>query len=135
MANLTITAASVGVASGTVDVQAVQVGESVTHGQPLYFSANKYYKCDATSATKANCAVISLGAASTDGWVMALFPGGEYTVGATLTLATTYVISATSGAIAPIADLASTNYSTILGTAKNTSTIVFQPYVSGVAKP
>jgi len=135
MANLTITAASVGIASGTADVRAVQVGESVTHGQPLYFSANKYYKCDATSATKANCGVISLGTASTDGWVLALFPGGEYIVGATLTVGMTYVISATSGAIAPIGDLASTNFPTILGTAKTTTTLRFNPDPSGVAKP
>lgn len=135
MANLTITAANVGVVNDSIDVRAVQVGESVTHGMPLYFSSNKYYKCDATTATKANCSVISLGAASTDGYVLALFTGGDYVVGATLTLGTTYVVSATSGLIAPIADLTTGNYPTILGTAKTTTTLRFIPTPSGVAKP
>lgn len=135
MTALTITAANVGVASGTADVRAVQVGESVTHGQPLYANANKYYKCDATTATKANCSVISMGAASTDGWVLALFPGSEYKVGATVAVGMTYVVAQSSGDIAPIGDLTGGDFPTILGTAKTTTTLVFRPDPAGVAKP
>ncbi len=56
-------------------------------------------------------------------------------LGATLTVGTTYVVSATKGAIAPIADLTTLDYVTILGTASTTALLDFVVTSTGIVKP
>jgi hypothetical protein len=64
-----------------------------------------------------------------------MLAGGDIDVGATLAVGETYIVSRTAGAIAPIGDLLSSDYSTILGTATATNKLAFRPIVSGVEKP
>jgi hypothetical protein len=138
MANLTQTAANVAIAGVGARVKVVQVGEGVTQGQPAYLNVSdaKYYQADANaSATTAQAVGIFLTPASTNGYaVLAEGAGITINLGATLVVGETYVVSATKGAICPIADLTTGDYPCIIGTAVSTSAIVTSFYFSGVAK-
>lgn len=135
MANLTQTAANVGIGSDTEFIR-VQVGEAVTQGQPGYRGAsNKWYQTDANlSAAAAAAEGIFMTPAATDGYAV-LAVGGDVNLGATLTVGETYAVSRTKGAICPIGDLTTGDYVTHLGVAKSTSLIVLNLQVSGVPKP
>jgi hypothetical protein len=69
-----------------------------------------------------------------DGPVVIAQGGTEINLGATLAVGETYVVSAALGAIAPVADLVSTNFVTVLGVANTTTTLIFNPQPSGIAK-
>jgi hypothetical protein len=138
MANLVQTAANVALAGAGARVQSVQVGEAVTQGQPAYFNSadGKYYQADAnSSASTAKAVAIFLTPASTNGYAVIAEGGGLLVnLGATLTVGETYVVSATKGAICPIADLTTGDYPCILGTATTTTALLTSFYFSGVAK-
>lgn len=137
MANLSITAANVGLGNAA-RVRTVQVGEAVTHAQPLYLGTdNKYYKADANLSLAASKAVaVSLSSASTDGYVVIVETEESLVnLGATLTVGETYVVSATAGAICPIGDLTTGAYPCILGIATTTALLKLNIFSSGVAKP
>lgn len=141
MADLTQTAASVGIGSANASSARVQFGEAVTQGMPVYLSTDsKYYKCDANDTlAKAACAGIVLTPASTDGYGFIVKPGttsGDTLVnlGATLAVGTAYAVSATLGAICPIADISSTQFPTIIGFAVTTALLDFQVVKCSVAK-
>jgi len=135
MADLSITASNVGIGSTGV-ISIVQVGETVTAGQPAYKKSTDglYYKADAnaSSATAAALGVFLTGA-STNGYAV-LCTAGSYLAGATLTVGETYVVSATAGGIAPLADVTTGWYVTILGVASSTSTLVLDIVRSGTAR-
>ena len=135
MADLSITAASVKLkSSGRVTVQ--QGGEALTQGDTVYLATdNKRYRCDANdTAVKAVCDGIVLTPCGIDGYFAMAQPGCDIDVGATLAVGETYVVSVNVGKIAPIGDLASSSYVTQLGVATTTSTLAFNPIVSGVQK-
>jgi len=55
-------------------------------------------------------------------------------LGATLAVGTYYAVSATKGAIAPIADIISTQFPTAIGVSITTALLRFSPQPAGVAK-
>lgn len=118
MADLVQTAANVGVSGTTATLSLVQAGEAITQGNSVYLKSDaKHWKSDADLTSEAAAAVgIALTPAAADEYFV-LASTGKIDVGATLTVGTTYVVSGTAGAIAPIADLATGDYATILGTA------------------
>lgn len=135
MADLSITAANVGVTSNAV-VELVQVGETVTQGQPAYKKAldGLYYKADANASSATAAAVgVFLTPASTNGYAM-IAKSGSILAGATLTVGETYVVSATAGGIAPLADVTTGWYVTILGVASSASTLALDIVRSGTAR-
>lgn len=108
---------------------------------PLYLHTDgKYYQCDANDGVaKAECAAIALTPGTTDAWGLAALPSSVpgrslVNLGATLTVGTVYGISATKGAIAPIADITSTQFVTVIGIATTTALIDFQTSISNTAK-
>ncbi len=140
MANLSQTAANVAIGSRETRTNVVQAGEAVTQGMPVYLSTtdNKYYQSDANgSATSAQCDGIALTAAATDGYFVIALPGNgsKVDLGATLTVGQIYAVSATKGAICPVADLTTGDYPTILGPATTTALLAFDVIEAGVAKP
>lgn len=145
MANLTQTASSVGIGSSSTTAtsiggfNSVQAGEAITQGMPVYLSSTdgKYYKADANaSSSTAQARGIALTPASTNGYFIIHNAIGAYiNLGATLTVGTTYVVSATAGAICPIADLTTGDYPCILGTAYSSSLLLTAYSFAGVAKP
>ncbi len=138
MADLSITAANVGVHDSGALTQIVQAGESVTQGNPVYLNSAKYYQCDADAgASNAVCAGIAITPADADGYFVMATPSANtiLDLGATLVVGTIYVLSGTKGAIAPSADLASGDYVTTLGIATAADKLVLDIQVSGVAVP
>jgi Uncharacterized conserved protein (DUF2190) len=121
MANLTITAANV-IRSSTSKFSNGTAGAAVTAGQVVYLdSADGRYKlADANSATAAVRAPIgiALNDAAT-GQPLTVATEGAIVLGATITAGVAYYLSATPGAIAPVADLTTGDYPCILGIAKS----------------
>lgn len=136
MADLSITAASVGVGGPATKTRIVQAGEAVAQGEPCYLHADgKYYKADANDTeAKAVAAGVFLVPAALDGYAI-IAVSGPVNLGATLTVGEVYVVSATLGGIAPIGDLASGHYVTTLGVASSASVLELAPSASGIVKP
>ena len=142
MADISQTAGNVALGGANVPTRIVQFGEAVTQGQPVYQSASnsKYYQCDANDGVeKAVAAGIVISPAGADGWgviaVPASSPGKSLiNLGATLAVGTVYAVSATKGAIAPIADLSSTQFITVLGVATTAALLDLQVVVSNTQK-
>jgi hypothetical protein len=141
MADISQTAANVALGGANVPTRIVQYGESVTQGMPVYRSDadSKYYQCDANdTAAKAVAAGIAISPGATNSYgVIALPASGPgkslVNLGATLAVGTAYAVSA-KGAIAPIADLGTGEYITILGVATTTALLDLQIVVSNTAK-
>lgn len=125
MAALTITAASVTLVSGSVEVG--QAGEALTRGVAIYKKASdgKWYKADCNHATaeNRNARAIAMSDIQADGYFT--FAQGQCQIGfgAILTVGEMYFLDATAGQIIPDADLASGYYVNLLGIAISTSTM------------
>lgn len=134
MANLSVTAASVLATASAITAVGVS-GATITAGQPLYVdtaNGNVLKPAIATTLLASTCAGVALHASLTN-QPIAYITGGQFNPGATVAVGVTYVVSATSGAICPMADLVQTNYSSILGIATTTSNISLARQNSGVA--
>lgn len=118
-----------------------QVGEAVSVGDVVYLDSatSKRLKADASASASAAATHLCLTAADADGYstmlVLDSTSGLQIDLGVTLTVGTTYVVSATAGKIAPEADLASTEHVTHLGVASTTALLDLNLNVSGIAKP
>ncbi len=141
MADITQTAANVALGASTTATKIVQVGEAVTQGMPLYFATDgKWYQCDANdTAAKAVAGAIALSPAAADGYALVALPATSpgrslVNLGATLAIGTVYGVSATKGAIAPIADITSTQFVSVLGIATTAALLDFQVSISNTAK-
>lgn len=127
MANLTISA-DWSLASVNLNVVPLQVGEAVTKFMPIYASSDgKYYKAVSSSEAAARASAIALTAAGIDGWTLALRPGSSIALGTLFTAGQVYVVSATAGLIAEVGDLAGGQYQCVLGQARSTSVLDFDP--------
>ena len=127
MADLSITPASV-VAGTDADYYQGVSGGTVTAGMAVYLDAldNKLKAADVKG--------IALHGAS-DGQPLRVQTAGSLTIGATTTVGAAYVLSATPGGIAPIADLLSAMYTTYVGVGGATNTIKLGLFASGQLVP
>lgn len=120
MADLTITAADVVNTSGAI--QSGTAGETITAGMAVYVKAadSRLWKaqCDGTAA-EATAVGIALHAALAGQPLAYAGNGSVIDIGAT-TSKTIYVVSATAGGVAPVADLVTGNYISRLGHATAT---------------
>lgn len=136
MADLTITAADVQTTTSTRTWQGI-AGATVTAGQPVYADAadsNKYKPADAdASATAAAVGVAVHGAAAGQPLIVAQY--GSLTLSAVMTAGEVYCVSTTAGGIAPVGDLTTGNYVTVLGVATTTSNLKLGLNASATAKP
>lgn len=137
MADLTITAGSVAMVSGTTEV--MTAGATITAGQAIYKDAsdsNKAKLADANdTAAKAAAYGIALNGASS-GQPVSVLRTGVVNMGATLTVGEIYVVSDTAGGVAPEADLVNTNnFVTILGVGLTAANLDLKINASGVQVP
>lgn len=133
MADLSITAANV-VKYSNATTRTGTAGAAITAGDVLYLDTTMKL-AQADTATKAAAVGIALNDAASGQPVVYLVSGG-INPGATVAIGTVYVVSDNAaGAIAPVADLASEDYVTILGVGTTTSRIEVNINVSGVAIP
>lgn len=136
MADLSITAANV--KKGTTgEIKRATAGATITAGQVLYkdtSDSNKFKLADVTTssatATVAGVALNNAAASQPVNYVDA----GTLDLGATLTVGSTYVLSA-SGAIAPIGDLASSDYVSYIGYATAADSMTLMVESTGVTVP
>ena len=139
MATLIVTATSV-VNAVPGENQATGIaGASITAGQLLYedtSDSNKLKLADANGAALLRSIKgVSLHGA-TSGQPITYQFGGNYNPGATVTVGIVYVLASdTAGGVAPISDLTSNDYVSILGIATTASNIRIQINNTGVVKP
>lgn len=123
MADITIAQASVVPQPGAVIVRDGFIGASITAGNPMWFDeATQTFK-NADAATNAAQAMLAGLALSTmfAGQPASRLVQGDLAVGAVLTVGQTYVLSSNSGRIAPITDVATGMWVSIIGIAISTS--------------
>jgi len=135
MADLSITAANV--VADSVSKQEYTAGATITAGQALYIdTANnnvaKLAQADGT-ALEATVKGIALNGASS-GQPVLVAVSGTLDLGATLTVAAVYIVSATAGGICPVDDLASSSYLSIIGVGTAADQITLGILNSGVEK-
>lgn len=129
MADLTITAGNV---VGYGPKLHKNAGGTITAGLAVRKdSAGDLVAASDDSAANAEVEGIALNGGS-DGQPIAYQKTGNINLGATLAVGKVYVLS-TSGAIAPVDDIAGTEYVTILGVAISTSLLKMSINASGVA--
>jgi hypothetical protein len=135
MANLTITAASVVPVGSSTQRQTGTAGESITAGQAVYVDgadSNKVKLADADVAASAASVGIALHAAATN-QPITYATSGPVTIGATPVVGQWYGVSTTAGGIAPLADLATGDFLTILGQCEAAGQLTVKLNVSTVA--
>lgn len=123
MADLAITAANV-LKSATASQADAVAGEEMDAGTPIYLDAsdgNKAKKADANaSAAAAACVGITVNKAFTGQPIRYLTSDDDFTHGLTgVAAGDVLILSATAGRIAPVADLASGWFPTVLMVAKS----------------
>ena len=135
MADLTITAADVKKTDSTLIAEGI-AGGTVTAGQPVYkdsTASNKLKAADADVLASAAAVGIALHGASAD-QPLKYAIGGNLTLSNVMTAGAVYVVSANAGGIAPVADLGSGDYVTLLGIATSTTNLKLSISVSATAK-
>lgn len=134
MADIVITAASVIAGAGSKRRVGV-AGATIAAGDAVYLDATddkyKLADCDAAAALRSPNG-FALNSAS-DGQPLVVHGEGPLTLGAVLTPGSTYYLSATPGKIAPIGDLTTGDYPTIMGIATSDSVLDVKIHQSGVA--
>lgn len=137
MADVSITAANVGLRGGSASViDVVQYGDTITQGQAVYLdeTAGTYKKTDADALATAAAVGIALTPGISGGIGVIAKNGARVAIGATVLSGRLYGISSSAGAIAPIGDLGAGKFETIIGRAVSTSEIELNIYVATSAK-
>lgn len=136
MADISVTAASVQKTANT-SIKAGVAGATVTAGQPVYKDSadeDQLKPALATAAATAACVGIALNGAA-DGQPLRYATRGNLTFNAALAAGQTYVVSAAAaGGIAPVADMGTGNFVTVLGIGTSTTNLKLNINQSGVAK-
>jgi hypothetical protein len=125
MADLSVTAANV-LASTSAQVEGGYLaGATITAGQVVFLDANNTWQLAGAAIAAAHgpnvTRGIALNGAASGQPIRVALSDPNFKVGATVTAAQTYVVSATAGNIAPISDLTTGNYVTVLFVAKDAS--------------
>lgn len=128
-ADLSVTAASV-VPGARARILTGTAGATITAGQIVYLDAttSTYKLADANASAATSTAIgMALNAASSGQPISVDVDDDDLTVGATLSMtAPVYVVSATAGGIAPIADLTTGWYPCVVIVAKSTTKAVLK---------
>ena len=141
MADLSVTAASVLPVTAAPNPSKIAQGTgggTVTQGTPVYLDAtdNKWKAAQNDTAVHAGSGGLGIAMSSwADGQPASVLVGGDWTVGATLTVGETYIVSNNAGKIAPVADI-STHFVSILGVAISATVCRMPqggPIVGGIA--
>jgi hypothetical protein len=134
MADIVQAPASVASGAGAIRIIGT-AGESITAGQPVYQdpTTQQIFKAKADTVVHAAAVGIALDGASANQPVV-YQTTGPLNVGATLTIGQWYVVSpANFGGIAPLSDLTTGNFGTVLGYAATATSLQLTITPSGVA--
>jgi hypothetical protein len=138
MADISITAASVLASANAAPLKQYNFGATVTAGQVVYLDAdNKWQLTDSNASAAGNNATSIVGIALVGGANnqpgVVVTRDINFTPGGTLTNGIAYYVSPNAGAIAPVGDIGSGNYATVLGVARSTTILNLNPTPSGIA--
>lgn len=137
MSIVSVTAAEVLPIAGSSVASDGAFGATVTAGQAVYLdpadSEWKLAQADGT-ATEATCTGITA-CGGADGQPGRVYTSGSIDPGFTVTVGETYVLGATAGGIYPIADLAASDYVSIIGVGITASQLDLVFKNSGVEVP
>jgi hypothetical protein len=137
MADLTITATSV-VRGSDATVQTGTAGATITAGQPVYSDSSDAGQLKAADANASDATATVVGIAlhaAGDEQPLVYQTGGSITIGATVAVGTTYVLSATAGGIAPNVDATTGWRKSHIGVATSTTVIKLNLFNSGATIP
>jgi len=136
MADLSITAASV-VPSANARRISRTAASAITAGQVLYqLAAGTVAPADANGASPLfNVVGIAENGGGTGQRISVITEDPALAIGATVVIGDVFILSATAGGIADVADAAAGHYVTVLGVAVSTSSINFKPVAAGAAIP
>lgn len=139
MPDISVTAANVSAGADANIERNYLFGATITAGQAVYLDESQsparweLADTDSTATTAAASGIALNGGA--DGQPAAVQKGGVINIGGTVAVGTVYVLSGTAGGIAPVSDLASGDWTTIIGVGLTTSTIRLAFLASGVQVP
>jgi hypothetical protein len=134
MADLSITNSSVAPATNATNNTGT-AGATIVQGKAVYISGTQVLLAQSNAGGTASVYGIALNSAY-PGQPIEVQIGGTCTIGATVVVGQTYVLSAANaGGIAPITDLATGNYVSIIGIGTSTTTIQINLQNSGVTHP
>lgn len=136
MTDISVTAASV-LASAGATLGIGTAGEALTAGQPVYKDATdsgKIKACDANASAAASACVGIALHTSANNQPIEYATGGDINMGATLVVGQVYITSANAGGVAPVSDLTTGWYTTVLGVATTTANLRLSINAGGVAK-
>ena len=140
MADISVTQSAVKAADANTQKATGTSGEAINIGQSVYAdpSTGKIYKAQATNSTHtANLVGVSLSRTEGADQPIVYATEGNITFqAAALTVGQVYVVSAAAaGGIAPVSDLASTNYVGVLGVATSATNLKLLPIATSAQKP
>ncbi|HCN76492.1 MAG TPA: hypothetical protein DIT13_04750 [Verrucomicrobiales bacterium] len=127
-ADVSVTAGNVRTSDYAVIAPGV-AGETITAGQVLFLSSadDRYYLADVNAAGETLIAGIAVSGAAAGQRLLVCIEDPDFTPGFTLsTSAPVYVASATAGGIAPVADVTTGWYCTVIMVAKSTTKAAFR---------
>ena len=128
--DLSITATNVKPGANAIIRRDWTAGEAITAGQLVYRSSSdfKVYKADSDSGTAAvrDCIGFALNSAALGAPVFVDIEDDDLTIGATVANGTVYILSATAGGIAPLADATTGWYVTVVCVGKSTTKVAFR---------
>jgi hypothetical protein len=133
MTDLVVTAANV--LEGTAARKQTGVaGSTITQGQSVFVDSSGQLQPAQKDVDAGSAAAVGIALTAAEaGQPVVYQSGGEMDVGATLAVGETYVVGAAGGGIAPIADLLTTEFATILGIATAAGVLKLGILQSGVA--
>lgn len=137
MSDISITAANVIPSSGARRIlKVIDTGVTVTAGQAVYLDATskKLKLADADALASANAAGIAELGGGAGQQIPVIYEDDALDLGATLVVGETYVVSTTAGGIAPLSDLLTGDFTTILGVATAADALKLRILVSGTAR-
>lgn len=137
MADLAITPANVLAGLNSVKKTGT-AGAAITAGQLLYKDKTdngKMKLADANVEAASVVAGMALHAAAVGQPITYVTEDNDLTLGAAVTIGNVLVLSTTAGGVAPVADLASGAFPTVIAVAKSATKVVFRPLAGGVVIP
>lgn len=133
MADLAIT--SVKLPNTQVKPKAVQLGETCSAYDLVYFSSGKYYLANCVTDAASKATHILMEGGIVDDIVVAVPLSGSLTLGTTMTVAVQYCVSQTSGKAAPRSDLISNDFVSDLWVASSATVADMQLDPTGIQVP
>lgn len=128
--DISITSTSVAPsATGLRFTRVYKAGAAITAGQAVYLEASsntvKLADANGASAEIRTAIGIATGTVASGGLVPVCYKDSAFAIGATVTNGAVYILSATAGGIAPVADLTTGWYGQVVGLGASASTISF----------